>query len=68
MSFLTRSDWGVAKELIEILSEASQEVPQELYDMAERFEARKSREGGGRGRGRGGSFRGRGRSFEKAYF
>ncbi|XP_070490328.1 probable ATP-dependent RNA helicase DDX43 [Chironomus tepperi] len=54
LSFLTRSDWGVAKELITILKEADQEVPEELEKMAERFENRKPREGG---RGRGG-FRG----------
>jgi hypothetical protein len=35
--------------LIEILTEAAQDVPKELYDMAERFEARKEKErrGGG---------------------
>ena len=51
---MTRSDWGVAKDLINILKEANQEVPEELQNMAERFENRKPREGG---RGRGG-FRG----------
>lgn len=52
-------DWGSAKELIEILKEANQEVPDELVTMAERFEAKKARDaqnGGSRGgfRGRGG--------------
>ncbi|KAG5673977.1 hypothetical protein PVAND_003973 [Polypedilum vanderplanki] len=55
LSFVTRSDWSVAKELIEILEEANQEVPEELLEMSKRFEARKAREpmrgGGGRGRG-----------------
>lgn len=57
LSFLTRSDWGVARELINILKEAGQEVPEKLQDMAERFENRKPREGG-RGRGFRGSSRG----------
>jgi ATP-dependent RNA helicase DDX43 len=59
LSFLTRSDWGSAKELIEILTEANQEVPDELVKMAERFQAKKESGGfrGGRGRG-GGGFRG----------
>jgi len=61
LSFITRSDWGVAKELISILKEASQEVPEELQNMADRFETRKPREAGGRGRGGfRGSSRGRG--------
>ncbi|KAL7018138.1 hypothetical protein ACKWTF_010652 [Chironomus riparius] len=46
LSLLTRSDWGVAKDLINILKEANQEVPEELLKMAERFENRKPREGG----------------------
>lgn len=56
LSFLTRSDWSVAKELIAILTEAEQEIPQELYEMAERFEAKKNRDArsGGRGSFRGG--------------
>lgn len=63
MSFVTRSDWAHAAELIKILEEANQEVPHELVQMAERFEAmqiRREREGGsGRGGGgRGGGGRG----------
>lgn len=53
---MTRSDWSSAKELIDILKEAEQVVPEELYGMAERFEAKKARGGftrGGRGGGRG---------------
>uniref|UniRef100_A0A8W7M1K5 RNA helicase n=1 Tax=Anopheles arabiensis TaxID=7173 RepID=A0A8W7M1K5_ANOAR len=61
LSFMTRSDWGVAGELIKILKEADQEVPDEVSDMARRFEARKERDGGGgrggRGRGFGGNRR-----------
>ncbi|KAJ2941801.1 hypothetical protein O0L34_g10607 [Tuta absoluta] len=62
LSFVTRKDWAQAKELIKILEEANQEVPDELLQMAERFEAmklRKESEGGGRGRGG----RGGGRSY-----
>lgn len=56
---MTRSDWGSAGELIKILEEADQEVPDELRDMKKRFDdmqARKERErqslgiGGGGGR------------------
>uniref|UniRef100_A0A182P3F4 RNA helicase n=1 Tax=Anopheles epiroticus TaxID=199890 RepID=A0A182P3F4_9DIPT len=52
LSFMTRSDWAVAGELIKILTEADQEVPDEVRDMARRFAARKERDGerGGRGR------------------
>lgn len=58
VSFVTRSDWAHARELIKILEEANQEIPDELEQMAQRFEAMKVRRdkegGGGRGRGRGG--------------
>ncbi|XP_050355152.1 probable ATP-dependent RNA helicase DDX43 [Nymphalis io] len=63
LSFVTRNDWAHARDLIKILEEANQEVPDELFSMAERFEAmklRKERNGGER-RGRGG--RGRRDSF-----
>ncbi|XP_012283801.1 probable ATP-dependent RNA helicase DDX43 isoform X2 [Orussus abietinus] len=43
ISFMTRKDWSHAKELISILEEASQEVPQELYRMADRYEGWKER-------------------------
>ncbi|XP_053672806.1 probable ATP-dependent RNA helicase DDX43 [Anopheles nili] len=46
LSFFTRSDWGVAAELIKILEEAQQEVPHEVRDMATRFAARRDRGGG----------------------
>ncbi|XP_060651017.1 probable ATP-dependent RNA helicase DDX43 [Drosophila nasuta] len=54
ISFITREDWGMTKELIAILEEANQEVPEKLRDMAQRFSAMKERraaEGGGGGRG-----------------
>lgn len=68
MSLFTRSDWASAAELIGILEEAGQDVPEELRDMAKRFEVMKERKekemqafgmgggggGGGRGGGRGG--------------
>ncbi|XP_055524645.1 probable ATP-dependent RNA helicase DDX43 [Wyeomyia smithii] len=70
LSFFTRSDWAVASDLIKILEEADQDVPDEIRRMAERFTARKERDarernafGGGRsGGGRdGGGRRGGGR-------
>lgn len=57
LSFMTRSDWGSAAELIEILKEAEQEIPEELENMAARFKAKKEREASERGNFRG-SFRG----------
>ncbi|KOB77504.1 DEAD box ATP-dependent RNA helicase [Operophtera brumata] len=56
LSFVSRKDWAHARDLIKILEEANQEIPEELENMAERFEAmkvRRDKEGGGRG-GRGG--------------
>ncbi|XP_055640290.1 probable ATP-dependent RNA helicase DDX43 [Toxorhynchites rutilus septentrionalis] len=52
LSFFTRSDWAVAGDLIKILEEAEQDIPEEVKLMAERFAAKKereAREGGGRG-------------------
>lgn len=43
ISYITRSDWGMAPELINILEEANQHVPDELRDMAERFAKMKER-------------------------
>ncbi|KAG6448127.1 probable ATP-dependent RNA helicase DDX43 [Manduca sexta] len=57
LSFISRNDWANAGELIKILEEANQDVPDELQLMAQRFEAmkiRREKEGGGRGGGRGG--------------
>ncbi|XP_063218394.1 probable ATP-dependent RNA helicase DDX43 [Bacillus rossius redtenbacheri] len=66
ISLVTREDWGQAGELIKILEEANQEVPEELYSMSERFSAmrerrdeeRRSGRGGGGGGGRFGGRRG----------
>ncbi|EDV43013.1 uncharacterized protein Dana_GF16725 [Drosophila ananassae] len=80
ISFVTREDWGMAKELIDILQEAEQDVPPELYNMATRFKAMKDRRaaegsafgggsGGGRfGGGRYGGSRGGGRDFDRFQF
>ncbi|CAD1476446.1 unnamed protein product, partial [Heterotrigona itama] len=43
ITFMTRKDWSHAKELINILEEANQQVPDELYQMAERYEAWKQK-------------------------
>ncbi|KAL1463724.1 hypothetical protein WDU94_015450, partial [Cyamophila willieti] len=58
ITLMTRKDWNHAHEVIPILEEGGHEIPQELYDMAERFKNRPPRDfGGGRG-GRGGGGRG----------
>ncbi|KAK7100514.1 probable ATP-dependent RNA helicase DDX43 [Littorina saxatilis] len=61
ITFLTRGDWRSAQQLINIMAEANQEVPDELIEMAERFKVRQERDerDGRRGGGRGG-FRGGG--------
>jgi ATP-dependent RNA helicase DDX43 len=57
---MTRSDWSQAEELIKILTEANQEVPEELTKMAERFKVKKEKDAqerelyGGKRGGRGG--------------
>ncbi|KAM5164804.1 putative ATP-dependent RNA helicase DDX43 [Mantella aurantiaca] len=38
ITFVTRDDWRVAGELINILERAQQEVPEELFEMSERYE------------------------------
>ncbi|XP_066259485.1 probable ATP-dependent RNA helicase DDX43 [Euwallacea similis] len=43
ISYFTRNDWGQAAELIKILEEADQFIPEEIYDMAKRYEAMKER-------------------------
>ncbi|KAG1714858.1 putative ATP-dependent RNA helicase DDX43 [Nymphon striatum] len=63
ITLVTREDWRQAEELIKIMVEAEQEVPEELHEMAQRYAAHKEkqdlrggpRRGGGRGRGRGNS-------------
>ncbi|XP_075454133.1 putative ATP-dependent RNA helicase DDX43 [Ascaphus truei] len=37
VTLVTRKDWKVASELISILERANQEVPEELFEMAERY-------------------------------
>ncbi|XP_041620182.1 probable ATP-dependent RNA helicase DDX43 [Vulpes lagopus] len=43
ITLLTRNDWRVAGELINILERAHQSVPEELVAMAERYEAHRLR-------------------------
>lgn len=43
IAFMTRKNWSLAKELINLLEEAKQEVPSELYQMADRYEAWKEK-------------------------
>lgn len=52
---MTRYDWGSAKELIDILKEANQTVPDELVEMADRFQAKKERNIAEKGSFRGGN-------------
>ncbi|XP_018322876.1 probable ATP-dependent RNA helicase DDX43 [Agrilus planipennis] len=62
ISYFTRADWASAKDLIPILEEANQYVPEEIFEMSKRYEAwrerkdqERARDGGGRrGGGRGG--------------
>lgn len=54
ISFISRRDWANAKELIRILEEADQEVPDELRQMAQRYERKMADGGGGFRRGGGG--------------
>ncbi|XP_041358597.1 probable ATP-dependent RNA helicase DDX43 [Gigantopelta aegis] len=64
LTLVTRGDWRQAQKLIDIMAEADQEIPDELLEMAERYQSHQekmSSEGGGfrgRGRGRGGRFGG----------
>nr|XP_023023811.1 probable ATP-dependent RNA helicase DDX43 [Leptinotarsa decemlineata] len=61
ISYFTRADWAQARELIKILEEADQFVPEEIYQMADRFDEMKKRKENDRARG-GGSRGGRGGS------
>ncbi len=64
ITLVTREDWKHSQELIRILEEAEQEVPNDLITMSERYAAWKLKHdaevaacGGRRGRGgRGGGF------------
>jgi len=56
LTFMSRADWRHASELIKIMEEAQQEVPQEVYEMAQRYSAMRERrrnEGSERFGGRG---------------
>jgi len=56
LTFMTRSDWRHASELIKIMEEANQEVPREVYEMAQRYSSmreRRQNEGSDRFKGRG---------------
>jgi ATP-dependent RNA helicase DDX43 len=43
ITFMTRDDWRHASDLIKIMEEAKQQVPQEVYDMARRYSAMQER-------------------------
>lgn len=43
LTFMTRDNWRHAAELIKIMEEADQEVPNEVYQMAERYDAMRER-------------------------
>ncbi|KZC13703.1 PREDICTED: probable ATP-dependent RNA helicase DDX43 [Dufourea novaeangliae] len=43
ITFMTRKDWSLARQLINILEEANQEVPVEVYKMADRYAAWKEK-------------------------
>lgn len=78
LSFFTREDWGSASELIDILEEADQDVPDELREMKKRFEAMKERRdkekslyggfGGRSGGGRGGRGGGGGGGYNRSRY
>lgn len=75
LSFFTREDWGSAGELINILEEADQVVPDELREMKKRFDSMKERRdkersmyGGGGGGGRRGGGGGRGGGFNRSRY
>ncbi|XP_063921665.1 probable ATP-dependent RNA helicase DDX43 [Zophobas morio] len=59
ISYVTRGDWAQAKDLIAILEEAQQYVPEEVYKMAERYTVWKEKKDSSRPavRGRGGGRR-----------
>lgn len=55
LTFVTREDWRMAHKLISIMVEANQEVPDELADMAQRYEEFRERNGYNNDRGERGS-------------
>ncbi|KAK7865543.1 hypothetical protein R5R35_010087 [Gryllus longicercus] len=60
ISLITREDWMQARELIAILEEANQEIPEELVNMADRCDAWKEKRASERGTGGRGGGGGRG--------
>uniref|UniRef100_A0A1A9WCD5 RNA helicase n=1 Tax=Glossina brevipalpis TaxID=37001 RepID=A0A1A9WCD5_9MUSC len=52
ISYMTRSDWALAAELIKIMEEAEQNIPDQLRDMAERFKQMKGKRSDGNAKGR----------------
>lgn len=76
---MCREDWKHAADLIKILKEANQEIPEKLVKMSERYAAWKAkkdaeeaslgpRRGGGFGGGGGGGFGGGGRGRRNESF
>lgn len=59
-SFMTIDRAGVAREIVKILREASQEIPQRLEEWARMGGSKRGRGGGGGFRGGGGGYRGGG--------
>jgi len=43
LTFMTRDNWRHAAELIKIMEEANQEVPRQVYEMAQRYESMRER-------------------------
>ncbi len=70
ITFMAREDWKHAKELIEILKQGQQIVPDALIDMASRYEAMLKRKAesfdSGRGGSGGGGFRDRNSGFSNS--
>lgn len=58
ITLVTKYDWSRAKDLVELMEKSGQSVPEELINMAKRFEEKKNRDIAERGnrpfRGRGG--------------
>ncbi|XP_006168375.1 probable ATP-dependent RNA helicase DDX43 [Tupaia chinensis] len=52
ITLLTRNDWRVSTELINILERANQSIPEELVSMAERYKANKLKKETGKKLGR----------------
>ncbi|KAK4884800.1 hypothetical protein RN001_001071 [Aquatica leii] len=56
ISYFTKADWASASELIPILQEANQYVPEEVYQMSNRYKAWKERKDQEKGLRGGGQF------------